>query len=108
MNEQKLQNIRQAESMAKQIIISVEDEIQVMIQNAHNEVISIMEKTKNDMRNYETDLLAKYKNEGEKKASSILSDLDRAIQEVSSSADKKKKEVVNFLNEQMKVSYGNS
>lgn len=108
VNKEKLQNIRQAEASAKEIRDSVEGETQQIIHNAHNEVANIMDKAKNDARNYEEKLLAEYHHKGETKATTILSDLDRAIQEVNEHAQKGKQEVVNFLNERMKVSYGNS
>ncbi|MGL4366910.1 MAG: hypothetical protein ACRCTQ_01305 [Brevinemataceae bacterium] len=108
MNEQKLQIIYQAEQKAKEILCSVEENVQTIIKNANEEAVSIMEKAKSTARDSREQIVAEFREEGQKESQKILSNLDKDLTVLDREAEKHKARVTVFLIEQMKVRYGNS
>ncbi|MGL4387905.1 MAG: hypothetical protein ACRCTJ_00735 [Brevinema sp.] len=107
MNSQKLQGIRQSEKAAKDLLSSVEEEIQQIIRKANASVVQIQEDAKTEARHFENKLLDQYRIQGEDQAKQILSDLDTELKNIDQSAQSTQQQAVSYIQEQMKVLYGN-
>lgn len=107
MDTQKIQVIRQAEEQAKKTLVAAEELANTKVRDAYAEVELIEAEAKKVAREQEKNLLAEYQRNGETKAKTITSELDRELSNISLSADSKQVEAIAYLKEQMKVAYGN-
>lgn len=107
MNSKKLQSIRQAEKMAKELLSSIEEETQLIIGKANKESAQILEAAKLEAKHHEQKLLEQYQNQGQAEAQTILSGLDNQLKNIDQSIQANEKDAVDYLQQQMKVIYGN-
>ncbi len=108
MNVEKLKTIRQAEKAAQDLIISTVETSHTMIREAQAQAVELTEAAKKEARENETKVLSDYKGKGETQAGTILSELDRELKSIDSSADSGETKAIDYLKGQMKVAYGNS
>ncbi|MGL4394209.1 MAG: hypothetical protein ACRCS8_03190 [Brevinema sp.] len=107
MNSQKLQSIRQSEVVAKELLNSVEEEIQQVIRKTNASVAQIQEDAKTEARQHENKLLDQYRVKGEDQAKGILSALDVELKNIDQSTQSAQQQAISYIHEQMKVMYGN-
>lgn len=107
MNGEKLAQIRQAEQSAKMLLKSVEESSNAMMREAQGQADKVMQDVKNSVQEYQKKTLDEFRHVAGIKAGDILSELDREIKAIDTLADREEKRAVSFLQDQMKVFYGN-
>ncbi|MGL5255195.1 MAG: hypothetical protein ACRC9L_09420 [Brevinema sp.] len=107
MDAVKLQEIRQAEQKAANLIASTDEEVQALTRNARVDAQKAMEDAKQFVRKHEADVIATYHKQGSEQAQKILASLNADLAEIEKHASTSQAKAVALVLEEMKVSYGN-
>ncbi|MGL5721318.1 MAG: hypothetical protein ACRCY4_02830 [Brevinema sp.] len=107
MDAVKLQEIRQAEQKAAQLIASTEEEVQTLARQARADAQKAMEDAKQFVRKHEADTVATFHKQGAEQAEKILSSLNNDLSQIEKHAATAQAKAVALVLDEMKVIYGN-